>query len=120
MSLQAVRCALEPEAAGAACTRRTLPPGVSLSLGRAEAAIEGAQQAPSVKRTRNGVRSAVRLMDAAARSVRRAETGHSIDGDCARVLRGMLRDARARARRYLKNGPERAAAIAVRRVALVS
>ena len=109
MNLQAVRCALAPETATGACAARPLPPGISLSLGRAEAAIAGAQQAPDLKRARNAVRNALRLMDAATRSVRRAEAGRSIDAACGRTLKGTLRDARGRARRYLKNGPQRAA-----------
>jgi len=119
VNLQAVRCTLASEAGGATCAATPLPPSVILSLGRAEAAIEGAQQAGRVQRARSAVRSAVRLMGAAARGVRRAEAGRSIDAQCSKTLRKALRDARGRARRYLKNGPG-PAAIPVRRLAPVS
>ena len=121
MGLEAVRCALAPEGEqAAACGGRSFPPTLNLAFGRARAAIETAQSSGSVKRTRNAVRGALRLLDAAARKVREVEASHTIDADCGRTLRGVLRDARVLVRRYLKNRPETAARTAVPHGRMVS
>ena len=116
MGLEAVRCALALEGERAlACGGRRLPPTLSLALGRTRAAIEAAESSGSVKHARNALRGALRLLDAAARKLRKTEASHAIDADCGRALRGVLRDARVLAKRYLKNRPETAARTAVPR-----
>ena len=109
-----MRCALALEGERAlACGGRRLPPTLSLALGRTRAAIEAAESSGSVKHARNALRGALRLLDAAARKLRKTEASHAIDADCGRALRGVLRDARVLARRYLKTRPESAARTAV-------
>jgi hypothetical protein len=116
MGLEALRCALAPEGEQApACGGRPLPPTLNLAFGRTRAAIEAAERSGSVKHARNAVRGALRLLDAAARKLRRAEASHAIDAGCGRALRGVLRDARVLAKRYLKNRPETAMRTAVPR-----
>src|SRR5881398_3668457 len=116
MGLEAVRCALALEGERAlACGGRRLPPTLSLALGRTRAAIEAAESSGSVKHARNALRGALRLLDAAARKPRKTEASHAIDADCGRALRGVLRDARVLAKRYLKNRTETAARTAVPR-----
>ena len=100
--LQAARCALAPQVATSACGGGPLPPALELALGRAQGAIETAEGARSTRRARSAVRSGLQLLDAAAQRVRAAEGRHLIATDCGRTLRGMVRQARVLARRYLK------------------
>ena len=88
--------------ATSACGSGPLPPALELALGRAQGAIETAEGASTTRRARSAVRSGLQLLDAAAQRVRAAEGRHLIATDCGRTLRGMVRQARVLARRYLK------------------
>src|SRR5207244_2699216 len=61
-----------------------------------------AEHPADTRRARSAVRSGLQLLDAAAQRVRAAEGRHLIATDCGRTLRGMVRQARVLARRYLK------------------
>ena len=101
-----MRCALPSEGVRAPiCADAQLSPHLNHVLDRARMAIDEAQSAGSVKRARKAVRGSLRLLDSAARSVRKAEASGAIRADCGKALRRMLHDAKVAARQWLKDGP---------------